>query len=183
MNRISSILSFVLILISLQTYSQQKKWASHGYRKIETKITDLNDPEKNGRQVEIIDRKGRTLELWEWNEKDRISKHVINTYTPKKFESRIYSGNDSLKSTELIEYDDRGRKIRQWISDKRKNKEEEVQIEYDKWGNKVKERVLKNNQVGIIRTYQYNKEGLLEKLVHTDAEGKVLYEKVIHYYK
>jgi len=163
--------------------AQQKKWASHGYRKVETKVIDNNDPEKNSRLTEVIDRKGRILELWEWNEKDQLTKHIVNVYTKRKFQSSTYAGNDSLKSVEIIEYDQKGRKVRQYFSDRKKGKEEEILSEFDKWGNKVQERIFKNNVLTFIRKYFYNTEGLLEKQIHSDAQGKIIYEKTFLYCK
>jgi hypothetical protein len=163
--------------------AQQKKWASRGYRKVDTKVIDYNDPEKNGRLTELIDRKGNVLESWEWNEKDRLVKHVVSNYTKRKFQSTVYSGNDSIRSVEIIDYDQKGRKIRQFFSDKRKGKEEEVIIEYDKWGNKILERLLKNNKLSLVKAFSYNSEGLLIKQINTDADGKITYEKTFQYSK
>lgn len=183
MNRLSHILSIVFLLICIHASAQQKKWASRGYRKIDTKVIDYNDPEKNGRLEELIDRKGNVLESWEWNEKDRLTKHIINSYSKRKFQSTVYAGNDSIRSVEIIEYDQKGRKVRQFVSDKRKGKEEELIIEYDKWGNKILERLLKNNKLSLVKAFSYNNEGLLIKQINTDADGKIIYEKTFQYSK
>ena len=167
----------------MSSSAQQKKWASHGYLKVETKVIDHNDPEKSGRYVERIDRKGKVLESWEWNEKDRLTKHIINNYSKRKFRSAVYSGNDSLRSIEIVEYDKKGRKVRQFISDKRKEKDEEILTDYDKWGNKVQERIFKNNILSITKNFSYNKENLLLKQIHVDVEGKIIYEKTYQYSK
>lgn len=181
MNRLTLIICFVLLVAGLNVSAQQKRWARHGYRKVETKTVDHDDPEKSGRLVELISRKGKVLESWEWNENNRLSKHTVNTYSKRKFERCIYARNDSLRSREIIEYDRKGRKIRQFFSDIRKGKDKETLTEFDKWGNKVTERIYKNGKLSLIKLYTYNKEGLLEKQVHTDGAGKIIYEKNYHF--
>ncbi len=183
MNRLLYSFLLFFLFLSVHADAQQKKWAHRGYRKVETKILDHDEPEKSGRTIECIDRKGNVIESWEWNENDRLTKHIINIYSKRKLESTVYSGNDSIRSIEIIEYDRKGRKVRQLVSDKKKGKDEEMLIDYDKWGNKIKELIFKNNKLSLTKTFFYNNENLLEKQVHINAEGKIIYEKTYQYSK
>lgn len=183
MNKVSFFIFLFFLLTCIHVSAQQKRWAARGYRKVETKVVDHDEPDKSGRIIERIDKRGNVLESWEWNEKDRLIKHIVNIYSKNKFQSTVFSGNDSIRSLEIIEYDKKGRKIRQFSSDKRKAKDEETRTDYDKWGNKIQERLFKNDKLVLTKTFSYNNENLLEKQVHVNADGIIIFEKTYQYSK
>lgn len=157
--------------------AQHAKWASHGIRKIETRTTELKDSAFTSRTVELINRKGKVLESWEWGKEEKLLKHTVNKYSKWVFESKIYDKNDSLKIREYVLYDKKGREIERKTNQLRENLIRKTIISYDKWGNKTSELLFINDKIEKQRLYFYNNEGILERQITKNADGKIVFEK------
>lgn len=173
-------ISFLLIL-SKSGSAQHARWASHGYRKVETIIVDQKDSRNSGRQIEVLNRKGKVTESWEYDYKDSLTRHTVNSISRNFIQTHVYDGRGSIISIETSKFDNKGREIERYLYDLKPEIKRITAVTYDKWGNKIREMIYKNEKLEKERIFLYNNEGLLEKQISKTAEGKIIYEKTIRF--
>ena len=183
MNKSLSFLFCTFFVLLGASNPGDKRLSKRNFREVVSVYTDAQDPEKSYKKVEKLDRQGNVVESWEWNLNGVLNQRIQYTNSPRLEKKMIYSGNDSLLLVEFTEFDERGRKIHYSLHDKRKNRSEDVVIEYNKWGEKSYEKSKKNGKITQVKSYEYNELGLVTAQITSDSAGVVYSKRTYQYNK
>ncbi len=153
----------------------------HGYLRTETKVYDFKDPENSRVIHEKMDRKGRMLERIEFDTMGRQQEKWTYSYTKNSKTENQFDDQNNLITQKNWKYGFKNKVTQLEEIQFKKNRTELTLIAYNKWGEKVSEKIYRNQTLIKIRTFDYDDEGLLIGQTTTDAEGKVLYSKRINY--
>ncbi|MEN9334132.1 MAG: hypothetical protein RLY35_1312 [Bacteroidota bacterium] len=173
------VLSFLLLTTSV--FAQRKKAIQRGYTTTETVIQDIKNPENSRRTVEVSDKKGRLIHVQEFNNLGKRTKDIATQYG--RLDKSIITKNalDSIIVVEHFSYNKQKQLINHETIRKGGAQKERLQIEYNKWGQKIKETVSKNEKVVKTRNFIYNKEGLLLEQNTIGSDGQMQYQKKMNY--
>lgn len=177
MNKLSFLITLLILIMNQVLHAQYKQRAKHGYLQTETIIQDIKDPENNRTIVEKIDKKGRLVQLKEFNELGKKTKDLAFSFSKNEKTCLHYDSRDSLKLKEHWVYDKKHRIIEYSEYDVRKKIENKTTFQYNKWGEKEFELVYKNQELVKRRIFTYNSEGMLIEQKTENAEGKLTYQK------
>jgi hypothetical protein len=177
MNKSIGLIFLMIILLTDGIHGQYRQRARHGYLKTETVVNDLKDPENNRKVVEVNDKKGRLLQLTEFNEKGKKVKDLTYQYDKHEKTCLHKDANDSIKLKEHWQYDAQKRVVEYCEMDYRKKNETKTKTTYNKWGEKAYEWVYRNDQLIKKRVFTYNAEGLLIEQKTENADGQLIYQK------
>jgi len=170
-----------LQMIAPCVLGQRKKAFSRGFSTTITVVSDIKDPENSRSMQEVSDRKGRLIQYTEFDINGiQILKKEIDYHKNQKIITTRDS-KDSLLTQEKTTYNKQHQIIEVETIKKGGKSKELILSEYNKWGLKIKESIIKNEQLIKTREYIYNNQGLLIEQKTFDANHKLQYQKTMKY--
>lgn len=157
--------------------------AKRNFREVITTYTDELDSDKSFKRLEKYNPKGDLVSSIEWDNQGKLVQRIDYETSPEFEKKVVFSSSDSVIFMEYTKYDKRGRKIHNYVFDKKKNRSEETHIEYNKWGEKSIEKTRKNSRLVQVRLFEYNELGLVVLQKTTDSVGTLLATKTFNYSK
>jgi hypothetical protein len=175
----------IILLLSILEGAAQTR-SEIADRKIKQLITISTDSRKEPVQVKktltIYDRKGRPLEIKEWEKDSSLTAWEKFQYDSKGkvLFQQTFSADGSIQEETAYEYDRLGALVRKTLNDAKRERKEITEYQYNPQGDKTAETV--KDEKGIVSrktVFEYDNKGMLISRRTFNSEGKLIQDRTI----